>query len=165
MTFAADRITDAFIAPVEAVPSAVAAFNRLSVDDQLGLLWVIYENLGGLMTPAAPGAARTQFIEGLLNQFKQMEFNQQLEAMRDLARKVSTPISRSYGAFTANNKLAFWYMLAEGMKNGEIIPVPSYYKLSASANALFNTLTFMEFNQQITFLRQCVINMGIDPLA
>lgn len=117
------------------------------------------------MTPAAPGAARTQFIEGLLNQFKQMEFSEQLEAMRDLARKVPSAVSRAYGAFTPNNKLAFWYMLAEGMEKGEIIPVPSYYKLSAPANDLFNKLTFLEFNQQITFLRQCVINMGIDPLV
>lgn len=165
MTFVSDRATTPYAAVVDAVPAAVAAFNQLSVDDQLGLLWVIYENLGGLITPAAPGAARTQFIEGLLNQFKQMEFSEQLEAMRDLARKVSTPVSRSYGAFTPNNKLAFWYMLAEGMEKGEIIPVPNYYKLSNAANDLFNKLTFLEFNQQITFLRQCVINMGIDPLA
>ena len=153
------------VAAVEAVPSAVAAFNRLGVDDRLGLLWVIYENLGGVITPAAPGAARTQFIEGLLNQFKRMEFSAQLDAMRDLAKSENTSISRAYGAFTPNNKLAFWYMLAEGMTTGSVIPVPDYYKLSSDANRLFNRLTLLEFNQQITFLRQCVINMGIDPLA
>ena len=164
MTFVADRIMTTPVAATEAVPSAVAVFNRLSVDDRLGLLWVVYENLGGVITPAAPGAARTQFIEGLLNQFKCMEFSQQLEAMRDLAKSENTLISRSYGAFTPNNKLAFWYMLAEGMTTGDVIPVPDYYKLSDDANRLFNQLALLEFNQQITFLRQCVINMGVDPL-
>lgn len=165
MTYVADRTMAAPFAAVDAVPAAVASFKRLSVDEQLGLLWVIYENMGGAITPAAPGAARTQFIEGLLNQFKQMEFNQQLEAMRDLVRKANTPVSRAYGAFTANNKLAFWFMLAEGMAAGTIIPVPSFYKLSDNANRLFGQLTLLEFNQQITFLRQSVIDMGIDPLA
>ena len=94
-----------------------------------------------------------------------MEFSAQLDAMRDLAKSENTSISRAYGAFTPNNKLAFWYMLAEGMTTGSVIPVPDYYKLSSDANRLFNRLTLLEFNQQITFLRQCVINMGIDPLA
>ncbi|NEO51611.1 MAG: hypothetical protein F6K55_49080 [Moorea sp. SIO4A3] len=32
------------------------AIESLSIDDQLGLLWVLYDNMGGLVTPAAPGA-------------------------------------------------------------------------------------------------------------
>ena len=37
-----------------AVPKAVEAIQSLSIDDQLGLLWVLYENMGGLVTPVLP---------------------------------------------------------------------------------------------------------------
>ncbi len=40
-----------------AVPQAVEAIQSLSIDDQLGLLWVLYENMGGLVTPAASDAS------------------------------------------------------------------------------------------------------------
>ncbi|NCS19124.1 MAG: hypothetical protein GPJ15_03340 [Microcystis aeruginosa G11-06] len=35
--------------------------------------------------------------------------------MRDLVKKVSNPITRSYGILSLNTKLAFWYQLAEMM--------------------------------------------------
>ncbi|NCS12500.1 MAG: hypothetical protein GPJ08_15785 [Microcystis aeruginosa G13-09] len=33
--------------------------------------------------------------------------------MRDLVKKVSNPITSSYGILSLNTKLAFWYQLAE----------------------------------------------------
>ncbi|WP_293084307.1 orange carotenoid protein N-terminal domain-containing protein [Moorena sp. SIO4A1] len=39
------------------------AIESLSIDDQLGLLWVLYENMGGLVTPPAPGATVQLKIE------------------------------------------------------------------------------------------------------
>nr|MDJ0681392.1 orange carotenoid protein N-terminal domain-containing protein [Xenococcaceae cyanobacterium MO_167.B52] len=50
-----------------AVPQAVEAIKTLSIDDQLGLLWGLYENMGGLVTPAAPGATeRIKLAGGLI---------------------------------------------------------------------------------------------------
>lgn len=57
MTFTTDRIANPSISS-EPVPVALAAFNRLSTDEKLGLLWVIYDNMGGSITPAATGVAR-----------------------------------------------------------------------------------------------------------
>ncbi|NJL83239.1 MAG: Orange carotenoid protein [Chloroflexaceae bacterium] len=150
---------------LEAVPSAITAIKRLSVDDQLGLLWILYKNLGKVITPAAPGVARLQLAEGMLNQIKAMSPDEQLQMMRDLVRKVNTPISRSYGIFSNNTKLAIWYQLAQWMETGEVIAVPQGYKLSAAASAVFNQLTLLEFGQQITVLRQIAGDMGVDPLA
>jgi hypothetical protein len=49
------------------VPKVVEAIQSLSVDNQLGLLWVLYENMGGLVTPAAPGATeRIRLAGGLI---------------------------------------------------------------------------------------------------
>ncbi len=149
----------------DAVPATISLFKRLNTDDQLGLLWFAYTQMGKSITPAAPGAARVQFAEGLLEQFKQMSHQEQLQAMRDIANKANTPISRSYGILTNNNKLAFWYQLAELMNEGVVIPVPSYYKMSSDASNLLAAIERLDFSQQITVLRQVVADMGIDPFA
>jgi hypothetical protein len=148
-----------------AVANVVSAFNALSVDEQLGLLWVLYENMGRSITPAAPGAARMQFAEGLLAEVRALPQQDQLQFMRDLVNRKNTPMTRAYGVLTNNTKLAFWYQLAEDMRNGLVIPVPSYYKLSQAASGVFGSISRLDFNQQITVMRQAVVSMGVDPLA
>jgi hypothetical protein len=135
-------------------------FKGLSVDDQLGLLWFIYTETGYSITPAAPGAARLQFAEGLLNQIQTMPQADQLKVMRDLVSKVGTPISRAYGVLSANTKLAFWYQLAEFMREGTVVPVPTGYKLSRDADRTFAAIKALDFGQQITVLRKIVVDMG-----
>lgn len=94
------------------------------MDDKLGLLWFIYTETGRSITAAAPGTARLQLAEGLLNQVKALSFDDQLQFMRDLVANVDTPLTRAYGVFSPNTKLAFWYQLAELMKQGFVVPVP-----------------------------------------
>ena len=164
MTYTADRITSSTTI-LDPVSSVEVALKSLSTDEKLGLFWVIYENLGGAITPAAPGAARLQFTEGLLAKVKSLPYEEQLQFMRDLVNKVSNPLTRAYGVFTNNNKLAFWYQLAEGMTTGDIIPVPSSYKLSSAALKVFSQITKLEFGQQLTLLRKFVVAMGVNPLG
>ncbi len=167
MTYTTDSALKYFSNPelAEAVPATISLFKRLSVDDQLGLLWFAYTEIGRSITPAAPGAARLQFAQGLLDQIKQMSHQEQLEAMRNLARKINTPVSRSYGVLTNNTKLAFWYKLAEFMEEGTVVPVPAYYKMSTEAQNLLAAIQNLDFSQQITVLRKIVADMGIDPFA
>ena len=164
MTFTTDRIASLPIS-LEPVPVALAAFNRLSTDEKLGLLWVIYDNMGGAITPAATGAARLQFTQGLLEEVKALDSDRQLEFMRDLVDRRNTDLTRIYGLLTNNTKLAFWYQLAELMRMGEVIQVPATYQLSGEASLLYGSIAALEFNQQITLLRQAVISMGFDPFA
>ena len=148
------------------VPQAVEAIQRLSIDDQLGLLWVLYENMGSLVTPAAPDATeRIKIAGGLIYEVVSLSHEEQLQFMRDLVAQVNTPLTRAYGILTSNNKLAFWYQLAEWMRSGEVIAIPEGYKLSAPANAVLNKVIALEFNQQIAVLRLIVGKMGINPLA
>ena len=165
MTFTTERITNPTANFLEATPSTLKEIDSLSVDETLGLLWVIYENLGDAITPAATGSARLQFAEGLLNQVKALSHDEQLGFMRDLVNRVRTPLTRSYGVLTDNTKLAFWYQLAELMVTGEVVPVPDNYKLSNAGARVFYQITKLDFNQQITVLRKCVVKMGFDPLA
>lgn len=148
-----------------AVTETTKLFKSLSVDDQLAVLWYAYTEMGKSITPAAPGAARLQLAEGLLNQIKQMPHDQQLKVMRDLAANVSTAISRSYGILSVNTKLAFWFQLSEWMKEGFVVPMPTGYKLSRDGEIVFDALKQLDFGQQITVLRNAVIDMGVDPLA
>ncbi len=150
---------------VDAVPATTAQIKRLSVDDQLALLWFAYTEIGRSITPAAPGAARLQLVEGLLNQIKQMSHAEQLQVMRDLATNANTQISGAYGVLSVNTKLGFWYQLSELMKDGFVVPVPAGYQMSRDAEKAFETLKQLDFGQQITVLRNVVVDMGVDPLA
>ena len=148
-----------------AIARVTSDFKALGVDDQLAVLWFLYTKMGRTVTPAAPGAARLQFAEGLLNDIKQMPAQDQLKAMRDITAGVNTPISRAYGVLGANTKLAFWYQLAEWMKEGSVIGVPAGYPVSRASSQVIAAVEQLEFSQQITVLRNAVAGMGIDPLA
>ncbi len=169
MTFTTNSAVTRFAAPAgtglsDAVTSAVVGFKSLSVDDQLALFWFIYTELGRSITAAAPGAARLQLAEGILNQIKQMSHAEQLQVMRDLVSGANTPITRAYGVLSANTKLAFWYQLAVWM-GGFVVPMPAGYQLSRDAERAFETIKQLDFGQQITVLRSVVVSMGVDPLA
>lgn len=147
--------------------SQVDAFNRLSVDEQLGLFWVIYTAMGSSITPAAPGASTVSptIAQGLFDQVKALSYEEQFQVMRDLINRKSTLITREYGALSDTTKLLFWYLLAQGMDNSTIIPVPEDYKISSEAQDLFNEIAALEFSEQITLLRDIVAPMGVDATS
>ena len=172
MTFTTESTSNRFANPylataqaTDSVATLTSQIQKLSTDDQLALLWYIYTEMGTSITPAAPGSARLQLAEGLMNQVKAMSFSEQLQFMRDLANRVSTPATRAYGVLTANTKLALWYQLAEWMKQGIVIPMPSDYVASTGANQALQALKQLDMGQQITVLRSIVVKMGTDPLA
>lgn len=144
------------------IPATIALFDQLNVDDQLAYLWYAYTEMGKTITPAAPGSARLQLAEGLLNQIKQMTSEEQTKVMRDLASRADTPISRSYGFFSVNTKLAFWYELGELMKQGVIAPIPPGYQMSPGVKFVLETTQKLDPGQQITVLRNTVVDMGFD---
>lgn len=149
----------------DAVTATTTLLNSLSVDDRLALLWFVYTEMGKSITPAAPGAARLHLADGLLHQIKSMSAADQLQAMRDLATNANTPISRAYGVLSANTKLAVWYQLAEWMNQGFVVGMPPGYQLSRDAQKVLKAIQELDFGQQITVLRNAVIDMGVDPLV
>jgi hypothetical protein len=147
----------------DVVPATIARFNQLSAEDQLALIWYAYLEMGKTITIAAPGAARMQFAEPTLNQIRQLSFEDQSQVMCDLANRVDTPISRTYSIWSPNIKLGFWYRLGEWMEQGTVAPIPQGYQLSANAAAILNAIKGLEGGQQITVLRNAVVDMGFDP--
>ncbi|MBE9191539.1 orange carotenoid-binding protein [Gloeocapsopsis crepidinum LEGE 06123] len=144
------------------IPATIALFEQLNVDDKLALLWYAYTEMGRTITPAAVGAARLQLAEGLLNQVKQMSAADQTQFMRDLASRANTPLSRSYGFFSVNTKLAFWYELGELMKQGVVAPIPPDYQMTPGVKAVLAAIQKLDPGEQITVLRNAVVDMGFE---
>ncbi len=148
-----------------AVPTTVESFSQLSAEDQLALIWFAYTEMGRSITVAAPGAASMILAEGLLQQIKQMPATAQTQVMCDLVNRADTPICRSYASFSMNIKLGFWYQLGEWMEQGLVTPIPEGYQLSPKAAAVLQAIRQADSGQQITILRNTVVNMGFDPNA
>lgn len=146
----------------DVVPATIARFNQLSAEDQLALIWYAYLEMGKTITIAAPGAASMVLAENTLNEITKMTPGEQTQLMCDLANRADTPICRTYTVWSPNIKLGFWYQLAEYMNQGKIAPIPQGYKLSANANAVLNEIRKLEAGQQITVLRNAVVDMGFD---
>ncbi len=136
--------------------------NQLNAEDQLALIWFAYTEMGKTITIAAPGATSMIFAQKLLDQIKQMSAAEQTQVMCDLANHADTPICRSYSSFTTNLKLGFWNQLGEWMEQGLVAPSPQGYKLSSRANAVLQAIENAAPGQQITILRNAVVDMGFD---
>ncbi|MBD2163871.1 orange carotenoid-binding protein [Calothrix membranacea FACHB-236] len=147
----------------DSVPATIARFNQLSAEDQLALIWFAYLEMGKTITIAAPGAANMVFAENTLNELKQMSFQEQTQVMCDLANRSDTPICRTYAIWSVNIKLGFWYRLGEWMEKGIVAPIPQGYRLSANATAVLKAIQDLDAGQQITVLRNSVVDMGFDP--
>jgi Orange carotenoid protein, N-terminal/Nuclear transport factor 2 (NTF2) domain len=146
----------------DTVPATIARFNQLNAEDQLALIWFAYLEMGTTITVAALGAASMQFAERTLDAIKGMSFQAQSQVMCDLANRADTEIGRIYATWTPNLKLGFWYKLGEWMDEGIVAPIPAGYQLSANAAAVLQAIRNLESGQQITVLRNCVVDMGFD---
>jgi len=147
----------------DAVPAITARFKLLSAKDQLALIWFAYLEMGRSITVAAPGAARMALAQPTLDEMVAMSFDEQTKAMCDLAAKIESPISSRYAYWSVNVKLGFWYELGELMRQGKVAPIPQGYKLSANASSVLDAVKKVEQGQQITLLRNFVVDMGFDP--
>ncbi len=147
----------------EAVPATIVRFNQLSAEEQLALIWFAYLEMGKTITVAAPGATNMQFAEATLKEIEQMTPQEQSQVMCDLANRADTPIGRIYATWSPNIKLGFWYCLGEWMEQGLVAPIPKGYKLTTNANAVLVAIQNLEAGQQITVLRNAVVDMGFDP--
>lgn len=146
----------------DAVPATIARFAQLNAEDRLALIWFAYLEMGKSITIAAPGAANMQFAENTLNQIKAMSFQEQSQVMCDLANHADTEIGRTYAIWSSNIKLGFWYQLGEWMEQGVVAPIPDGYQLSANAKAVLEAIRGLDSGQQITVLRNSVVDMGFD---
>lgn len=145
----------------------VEKINGLGTDEKLALLYFIYEKMGESITPAAPTAAEPELAPVLLDDFYNLSHDQQLNIMRGIVNRDDTPYSRAYGALTANNQLVVWYAWAIGMGE-KIVDIPEGYEATEAVNGVLGQIEGLEFEQQISVLRDVANNMGytdVKPIA
>lgn len=139
-------------------------YDALSVDDKLALLYYVYEAMGSSITPAAPGAADPELAEPLITELYDLSEQEQLEAMRSVVRSDQSDISERYGALSANNQLLVWYGWAEAMGN-QIVGMPSDYKAEGDVSKILSDIKGMEFQSQISLLREAATQMGFSSVT
>ena len=141
--------------------------NGLGTDEKLALLYFVYEKMGDSITPAAPAAADPELAPMLLDDFYKLSHDEQLNIMRGIVNRDDTPYSGAYGALTANNQLLVWYAWAIDMGK-KIVDIPEGYKATEAVNGVLGQIEGLEFEQQISVLRDVANNMGytdVKPIA
>ena len=138
---------------------SVEAFKRFDVDTQLGLLWFGYKDIKDQLNPGNQTSAQDT-AEALFDQIIILPQEEQLQAQRDIAAGADTNISRTYKALSSSGKLDVWLRLAQGMDDGRIIQVPSDYEPPSETKEFVDSITSLDFEQRINFMRSVVIEMG-----
>lgn len=149
MTYTADEKTK----------PALEVFKRFDVDTQLGLLWFGYLDLKEQLQPAPPERIEVP-AKAVFDLFLDLSPEEQLQGQRDIINGAASNISQAYNALSANSRLDVWLMLAQGMENGTIIPVPSEYQLPGETDEFVALVKNLEFEQRINFMLTAVQGMG-----
>lgn len=141
---------------------AVQSFQNLDADEQLGLLWFVYKDIGASIEPkAGPDTAGFDIAQGLVDQIEQMSEQDQLQTQRNiLAGQQANPFTRAYAELNSSTRLAFWYLLGQAMDNNKAVQVPSDYQLSSQGQDLRQSVQQLDFNDQLTLLRDVIALSG-----
>lgn len=149
------------------IQGTIADFNQLGADDKLALLYYVYEKMGDSVTPAAPRAAEPELAPLLLgDDFLNLSHQDQLQVMRDIVNRADTEYSRAYGALKENNQLLVWFAWAVAMGEA-VVDMPADYQASEAISNSLKRLEGLEFEQQISLLRELASEMGyteVEPI-
>lgn len=143
----------------EQTQNALAAFDKLDTDAKLALLYYVYKKMGDSVTPAAPAATEPELAPLLMGDYYNLDHDRQLQIMRDIVNGTDTEYSRAYGALKENNQLMVWYAWAQAMGD-RVVGMPADYQATEAINQVLNQITGLDFEDQISLLREIASNMG-----
>lgn len=143
----------------ESIQRGISEFNGLDTDGKLALLYYVYLKMGDSITPAAPQAAEPELAPILLGDFYNLSHQDQLQVMRDIVNRSDSEYSRAYGALKENNQLLVWYLWAKAMGDS-VVGMPQDYTASNAINNALGQIEALEFEQQISMLREIASQMG-----
>ena len=140
------------------VEQIVDALRRLNADDQLAVLWFVYEEMKGGITPDPK--AGLEISQAIVNRIQQMSHDEQLQAQRDIVTGANNEIVQQYRALNPRARLGVWYILAQGMEKQTIVPMPNNYKLSSEAQDVLNQAKQLDFENKTSFMSSASAKMG-----
>ncbi|AFZ36878.1 Orange carotenoid-binding protein [Stanieria cyanosphaera PCC 7437] len=132
--------------------------HSLEIDEQLAILWYVYRDLikEGITPEAERPNENLEESDSLIHKIKQMSPEEQLQIQRDFIIGKNRAEFQTYQQYSSNQKLFFWYRLAQEMEKAAVVRVPDDYRLSPDGQQLLNSVKQLSFTNQLVFLRDVV---------
>lgn len=148
----------------QATSKALQTFQGFDVDTQLALLWFGYLDIKQNLQPAPPNSVEVTG-RAVFDQIQALPPEGQLQAQRALINSGSSDtatasIAHSYQALSPNARLEVWLLLAQGIENGTVVPVPSDYQLPSETDNFVAEVKKLNFEQRINFMLSAVQARG-----
>lgn len=143
----------------ENTQKALSLFQTYDIDTQLALLWYGYLDIKDELTPAAPQTA-DQMARTIYGEIQVLPQEQQLQAQRDILSGADSQFGRTYSALGNSARIEIWLLLGQGMESGEIINVPSDYKLPEQTHEFSDFISGLSFEERVEFMQAAVQKMG-----
>lgn len=142
----------------QVVEEKISQLQSLSSDDQLAVLWFLYQDLvKDKITPEAEREDENlEQANSLIDSIKAMSKDEQLQVQKDILAGSDREEFSIYKSYSSNQKLFFWYQLAAEMEQGSVVEFPSDYQLSNEGQELVKSLKIIDFSQQLAFMRDAV---------
>lgn len=142
---------------VNFLEQSVSKFQSLNIDDRLTVLELLYTEIGDAIPAIALNDVPNQKSATLVAQIQNLPQAEQLLALRQLLKPdevgETAITTQEYASMSADDKLAFWYQLAQNLKTS-IIPVPNDYIPSEEATEVVDLLHTPNIEDLVTFFKR-----------
>ncbi|MBW4442215.1 MAG: Orange carotenoid protein [Plectolyngbya sp. WJT66-NPBG17] len=143
---------------------ALSMFQNYDIDTQLALLWYGYLDIKDELNPGPPEAA-DRMAHTIYDEIKVLPQEQQLQVQRDILSGADSQFGRTYSALSNSARIEIWLLLGQGMESGEIINVPSDYKLPEQTHEFSDFISGLSFEERVEFMQAGVQRMGASSKA
>lgn len=129
----------------------VSKFQSLELDDRLSVLASLYHEISGEIPAIALNDVPNEKTANLVAQIQNQPQAEQLLALRQLLNQ--DEVTEAYASMSADDKLAFWYQLAQNL-GASIIGVPNDYIPSEKAAEVIDLLQTPNTEDLVTFFKR-----------
>ncbi|MEH1838303.1 MAG: orange carotenoid protein N-terminal domain-containing protein [Nostoc sp.] len=142
---------------VNFLEQSVSKFQSLDTDDRLSVLALLYTEIGDEIPAIALNDVCNEKSGNLVAQIQNLPQQEQVSALRQLLQQgevgeTAIPI-QEYTSMNADDKLAFWYHLAQNLGT-TIIGIPNDYIPSEKATEVIDLLHTPNLEDLVTFFKR-----------
>lgn len=142
---------------VNFLEQSVTKFQSLDIDDRLTVLALLYTEITDEIPALCLNNVPNENSANLVAQIQNLPQGEQLSALRQLLNPDEvgeTPIpTQEYTSISVEDKLAFWYQLAQNLGT-TIIGVPNDYIPSEKATEVLDLLHTPNIDDLVTFFKR-----------
>ncbi|MBD2508349.1 Orange carotenoid-binding protein [Nostoc muscorum FACHB-395] len=142
---------------VNFLEQSVSKFQRLDADDRLTVLALLYTEICDEIPSLCLNNVPNENTANLVAQIQNLPQAEQLFALRQLLNKdevgETAILTEEYASMNADDKLGFWYQLAQNLGTS-IIGVPDDYIPSEKATEVVDLLHTPNIEDLVTFFKR-----------